>query len=200
MEECTIMVKLTQILEQYPWNPQAPEDWSDKEIYTHTVDPEDASKVWKVPIFPCMKDFAYLGYRIRANVQLFPESVRLMTGDGKRHNIFGEHTDKLKDGFETVNWTRFKYPLPYRLLCLDEDEMCLEIKFRDEVFGKVEFLGQQFEELEDQDRPLWFCENDFVDKGKILSPNQYFYTMDTLVKRADYPNALSIYKISSYPK
>ena len=193
------MVYLTQSLEQYPWNKYAAEEWSDKEVLTQTVDPEDASKVWRVTIYPCLKDFAFVGFRIRANTQVFPKSVRLISGDGKRQTIFGYHTDYLSNGFATVNWVRFKYPLPCRLLSLNEDEPLLEVVFDSQVFGKVEFLAQEFQELKDENRPLWFCENDYADAGWILTPNATFYRLDTLTKREEYPNAVNIYSISTHP-
>lgn len=189
------MVKLTQILEQFPWNKDAPEDWSDKEVYTHTVDPEDCNHVWSVPIFSCMQDFAYVGFRIRANTQVYPNSVVLMSGDGKRHPLIGYKQDFQTYGFETVNWTLFKYPLPARLLALDEDEPILEIYFSSKVFGKVEFLAQKFDELEIYNRPLWFCENDWCLNGRILTPNGNFYKLDTLTKRREFPDAVSVYSL-----
>jgi hypothetical protein len=191
-----LMVHISEIIEQYPWNPQAREDWSDKEIYTHTVDPEDMSKNWVVPILPCMQDFAYVGFRVRANTQSFPTSVQIYTGDNKYHPIFTKEIDRQKDGFQTVNWTLFKFPLPYRLLCLEEDEIIMVVTFDDEVFGKVEFLAQKFDGLEDEnDADLWFCDNDFCEKGWILNRNRNFYRLDTLTKRKEYPRAYSIYRV-----
>ncbi len=192
------MVHITQVLEQFPWNPKALEDWSDKEVYTHTVAPEDMSKEWHVPILPCMQDFAYLGFRVRCNTQTFPVSVRLFTGDGKFHCIFNKQIDLQKNGFDTVNWTLLKFPLPYRLLSLEEDEMMMVVTFNSEVFGKVEFLAQKIDGLEDEyDSPLWFCENDSVDHGWILTPNRNFYRLDTLTKRKEYPNAYTLYTLTS---
>lgn len=191
------MVKLTEIIEQFPWNEDAPEDWSDKEIYTHTVAPDDINNVWSVPIFSCFQDFAYVGFRIRCNTQVFPSSVVLMTGEGKRHSLIGHKEDLQMNGSQTVNWTLFKYPLPARLLALDEDEPILEVVFPDKVFGKVEFLAQKFDELEVYNRPLWFCENDFTFNGRILTPNGLFYRLDTLTKRREYPDAVSIYSLIS---
>ncbi len=191
-----IMVKLTEIIEQFPWNPSAPEDWSDKEVYTHRVDPEDAHTFWRVPVLSCLQDFAYVGFRIRVNTQTSPTSVVLMTGDGRRKPIVGYEEDFQKFGFETVNWTLFKYPLPARLLALDEDEPILEVAFQSPVFGKVEFLAQKFDELEDYNRPLWFCENEYTFDGRILTPNGNFYKLDTLTKRKEYPNAASVYLLS----
>lgn len=191
------MVHITEIIEQYPWNPKAKEDWLDKEIYTHTVDPEDMSKEWIIPILPCMQDFAYVGFRVRATTQIFPTSVKICTGDGKRRPIFNEGLDIQKNGFPTVNWTLLKFPLPYRLLCLQEDEIEMIVEFNTEVFGKVEFLAQKFDGLEDEkDANLWFCENDFCEKGWILNRNRNFYRLDTLTKRQEYWNAYSIYRIS----
>lgn len=193
------MVKLTSILEQYPWNNQAPEDWTDKEVLTQLVSPEDASKVWSITMYPCLQDYAFVGFRIRANTQVFPKSVRLISGDGKRRSLLGFHTDNLTNGFNTVNWVRFKYPLPCRLLSLNEDEPLLEVVFDSEVFGKVEFLAQEFDELKDENRALWFCENDYADAGWILSPNATLYRLDTLTKRKEYPNAVSLYSLTTQP-
>jgi hypothetical protein len=191
------MVKLTEIIEQFPWNPQAPEDWSDKEVYTHTVYPEDSSHIWSVPILSCMQEYAYVGFRIRANIQVFPNSVVLMSGDGKRKPVIYYKEDFQRYGFETVNWTLFRYPLPARLLALDEDEPILEIVFPGDVYGKVEFLAQKFDELEVYNRPLWFCENENTYNGRILTPNGNFYKLDTLTKRKEFPNAVSICSLIS---
>ena len=191
------MVKLTEIIEQFPWNPNAPEDWSDKEIYTHTVDVEDMSNIWTVPIFSCMQDFAYVGFRIRPNVQSYPSSVVLMTGDGRRKPIVGFKEDFQTMGYEAVNWTLFKYPLPSKILCLDEDEPLLEVIFSQKVFGKVEFLAQQFDELADPNKPLWFCENDYAKEGRILTQNGKYYKLDTLTKRKEFPTAVSLYSLTS---
>jgi hypothetical protein len=189
------MVKLTEILEQYPWNPQAPEEWSDKEVYTHTVEPEDMSNVWSVPIFSCLQDFAYVGFRIRTNTQVYPSTVTLLSGDGKQHPVIGYKEDFQKSGFDTLNWTLFKYPLPARLLALHEDEPLLEVIFPSDVYGKVEFLAQKFDELEVSNKPLWFCENDYAFNGRILTSNGTFYKLNTLTKRQEYPHAVSIYSL-----
>jgi hypothetical protein len=190
------MVKLTEILEQFPWNSDAPEEWSDKEIYTHTVHPEDMSNRWSVPIFSCLNDFAYVGFRIRANIQLTPSSVTLLSGDGKRKPLIGTKEDIQTCGYQTLNWTLFKYPLPARLLALDEDEPVLEVTFPGDVYGKVEFLAQKFDELEAYNKPLWFSENDFCANGTILTPNGQFYRLATLTKRVEYPHAVSIYSLT----
>ena len=193
-----IMVHITEIIQQYPWNPNAREDWSDKEVYTHTVDPDDMGRIWRVPILPCMQDFAYVGFRIRTHTQSFPTSVQLYSGDGKYRCIFTKEIDRQKDGFQTVNWTLFKFPLPYRLLCLEEDEMIMVVQFEDDVFGRVEFLAQKFDGLEDElDYPLWFCENDFCEKGWILNKKGSFYRLDTRTKQEEYSRAYSIYRMSS---
>ena len=58
------MVFLKNLKQQYPWNPNAPEDYSDKEIYTHRVSIEDASNVWRVPVLPPLNGFAFVGMRV----------------------------------------------------------------------------------------------------------------------------------------
>lgn len=189
------MVKLTEIIQQFPWNNEAQEDWSDKEVYTHIVHAEDLSVRWSIPILSCQQDFAYVGFRIRTTVPVYPSSVVLMTGDGKRKPILGYSEDFQTYGHKTLNWTLFKFPLPARLLALDEDEPILEIYFPHQVYGKVEFLAQKFDELEVSTKPLWFCENDYTLNGKILTQKGDYYTLDTLTKRKEYPHAVSIYSL-----
>lgn len=191
------MVNLTEILEQFPWNNEAPEEWSDKEVYTHTVYPDDSSHVWSVPILPCLDGFAYVGFRINSPTlpnshPIYPSSVILMTGDGKRKPIITSKFDVQICGSQTATWTPFKIPLPSRLLHLDEDEPLLEITFPNCQYGRVEFLAQKFDELASLKTPLWFCENDSSFTGQILTPYGHFYRLDTLTKRKEFPTAVSI--------
>jgi hypothetical protein len=144
------MVYLKDLKNQWPWNPNAPEDYSDKEIYTHRVDPEDASSTWRVPLFPPLNGFAFVGMRISvygkdSNYTVTP---RLVLGETTK-GMFGLPWDQtlLSNG----SWAPLGFPITHKTIAIGEDGLDFLIQHPEPCWGKVDFIAQQFQDiLEDE--------------------------------------------------
>lgn len=196
------MVQLSEIHSQWPWNAAAPQDFSDKEILTHTVLPEDSRRQWVATVLPCMPGYAYVGFRVVAedpNVE--PEMVGLYYSFDPPRIIFGVVTDTqvIKGGCR--NWTMFKYPVLERLCHLGEDEIHLHVFFEKPMCGKVEFLAQRFDDLLEDDSQIDYYfiipdnENQAGRDGWVLTRDTYKYWLQDALRRVEYPNAKVIYRL-----
>ena len=161
---------------QWPWNPQAPEDFSDKEIYTHRVNVEDATDLWRVPIFPPMNGFAYVAMRVcvfRKDAD-YTMTPRLVLGETQR-GMFGLPWDQtlLSNG----SWAPLGYPLTHKMIAICEDGLDSLIKHPETCWGKVEFLAQRFEDiLEDESNLSYIFLNHRTDKVEwILNEENLMY-------------------------
>lgn len=169
------MVFLKDLREQWPWCPEH-EDFSDKEIYTHYMDQEDSSKVWRVPIYDPMRGFAYTGVRVCVfgqdpNYTVVP---RIVLGASFK-SMFGLPWD------QTVatngSWTPLGFPLTNKIIAITEDGLDLVIHHSEPCWGKVEFVAQRFEDLlEDETEIAYIFLNHRTDKVEwILNPDNFMY-------------------------
>lgn len=139
------MVFLKDLSTQWPWNPNT-QDLSDKEIYTHRVSFEDASDLWRVPVFEPMNGFAYTGMRISvvgksAEYTMVP---RLVLGETDKE-MFGLPWDNT-----LVNngaWAPLGFPLTHKMIAITEDGLDYCIKHTGPCWGQVEFVAQRFDDL-----------------------------------------------------
>ena len=172
------MVFLKDLKTQWPWNPQAQEDFSDKEIYTHFVAIEDATQEWRVPILPPMDGFAFVGMRVSVygKDSHYTLTPRLVIGATER-GMFGlpwDHT-LLSNG----SWAPLGFPLTHKMIAICEDGLDSLIKHPEACWGKVEFLAQRFQDLlEDESNLSYVFLNHRTDKVEwILNErNQMFKT------------------------
>jgi hypothetical protein len=169
------MVYLTELSTQWPWNPKN-KDLSDKEIYTHRVSFEDASDLWRVPVFEPMKGFAYTGLRVSvvgkpADYTVVP---RLVLGE----------TDKAMFGLPWDNtlanngsWAPLGFPLTHKIIAITEDGLDYCIKHTEPCWGQVEFVAQRFEDLlENEENLSYIFLNHQTDKVEwILDSKNYMY-------------------------
>lgn len=158
------MVYLKDLKHQYPWNPNAPEDYSDKEIYTHRVAIEDASNVWRVPLFTPMNGFAYVGLRVSVFGKDMTYTVmpRLVIGETQRP-MFGMPWDNslVSNG----SWTPLGFPITHKMIAIGEDGLDFLIEHPDSCWGKVDFIAQRFEDiLEDESNLSYVFLNHRTDK------------------------------------
>lgn len=170
------MVYLKDLKFQYPWNPQAAEDYSDKEIYTHRVDVEDASNVWRVPLLPPMDGFAYVGMRISVygkdtNYTVTP---RLVIGETNR-GMFGlpwDHT-LLSNG----SWAPLGFPITHKMIAIGEDGLDYMIQHPETCWGKIDFIAQRFDDIqEDESNVSYIFLNHRTDKVEwILNKENLMY-------------------------
>lgn len=139
------MVFLRDLSTQWPFNPQAPQDLSDKEVYTARVAVEDASKQWRCPVYPPMSGFAFVAVRLRVVNQNTPATPlgSLVLGATDKP-VFGMPWDNvlLED-----KWTPLGFPLTHKMIAVTEDGMDFLVHHGKECFGQVEFLAQRFEDL-----------------------------------------------------
>lgn len=139
------MVFLKDLKSQWPWNP-SDTNMSDKEIYTHTVKFEDASKKWRIPVLPPMPGFAYTGMRVVVfeKPSDYRTSAHLVYGETNRP-IFGLTWDisSLKQG----EWSPLGYPLTNKIIAIYEDGIDSIVEHTEPCWGKVEFVAQRFEDL-----------------------------------------------------
>jgi hypothetical protein len=139
------MVFLKDLSTQWPWNPSN-QDLSDKEIYTHTVSFEDASDVWRVPVFEPMNGFAYTGMRVSvlgksADYTMVPTLVLGATNKA----MFGLPWDNTLAN--NGSWAPLGFPLTHKMIAITEDGLDYKIKHTGPCWGKVEFVAQRFDDL-----------------------------------------------------
>ena len=195
------MVTLSEIHTQWPWNKQAPEDLSDKEILTQRITPQEPSQHWKVALLPCMPGYAYVGYRIRTyEITVRPFEVALYYGAERPQTLFGAVTDLQfaaeNDG--NRDWTMFKFPILPRLCNLGQEEIYLHAFFDRPVWGKVEFLAQRFDDLliEDSQIDYYFWPLYNPDRsGWIVDRRMRMVCMQDAYRQVEYPNVKVIYKL-----
>ena len=145
------MVTLFETSSQWPFNPNALQDLSDKEILTHTIKPQEASRLWHATLLPCLPGYAYVGFRIvPIDLNEDPQLVSLDYGKNGRH-IFGPTTDMQYCGSSSRYWTMFKFPIVRRLCVFDAEKINLCVEFTKPMYGKVEFLAQRFDDLLEED-------------------------------------------------
>lgn len=170
------MVYLKELKQQFPWNPNAVEDYSDKEIYTHRVSVEDASKVWRVPVLPPMGGFAFVGMRVSVygkdtNYTLTP---RLVMGETEKP-MFGMPWDTtlLTNG----SWAPLGFPITHKMIAISEDGLDYLIQHPESCWGKVDFIAQKFDDLlEDESGISYIFLNHRTDKVEwILNKENLMY-------------------------
>jgi hypothetical protein len=168
------MVYLKDLAEQYPWNSTAEEAWEDKEIYTHHIDPEDASQQWIVPIFEPLQGFAYTGFRIHVlgKSEEYTMGCRLVVTHRQR-NMFGAKYDTYKA--KPKQWIPLAYPITHKMVAIDEDGLSLIIEHDEAVCGAVEFIAQRFDDMLKDESEISYCFlNDTHETIEfILSQNNY---------------------------
>ncbi len=146
------MVFLKDLKQQWPWCPER-EDFSDKEIYTHLVEEEDASCLWRVPIYDPLKGFAFTGFRIcvfgkDSNYTMTPRVVLGAT----TKSMFGLPYDQ--NIAVHGSWTPLGFPLTNKIIAITEDGLDLLISHAEPCWGKVEFVAQRFDDLLDDESSI----------------------------------------------
>ena len=170
------MVYLSQLSSQFPWNANAPEDYSDKEIYTFRVSLEDASEDWRVPLLEPMDGFAFVGIRVTVFGQTSEYTMipRLVQGATTKP-MFGLPWDQTV--LTNASWAPLGFPLTHKMLAIDEDALDLLIRHTEPCWGRVDVLAQRFEDLmEDETGITYAFLNHRTDKIEwILSETNRMY-------------------------
>ncbi|NBO60205.1 MAG: hypothetical protein EBU82_04435 [Flavobacteriia bacterium] len=169
------MVFLNDLINQWPWNANQ-EDLSDKEIYTHRVAIEDASDVWRVPVLDPMRGFAFTGMRVSVygkdtHYTMVP---KLVLGATKK-SMFGLPWDQttLNNGV----WTPIGFPITNKIVAICEDGLDYIIQHSQPCWGKVEFVAQRFNDLqEDESEITYMFLNHRTDKVEwVLNSDNRMY-------------------------
>lgn len=175
------MVYLKDLKYQYPWNPNAPEDYSDKEIYTHRVAIEDASSVWRVPILPPLNGFAFVGMRVSVfgKEMNYTMTPRLVIGQTER-GMFGlpwDHTLLLNG-----TWGPLGFPITHKMIAISEDGLDSLIQHPGPCWGKVDFIAQRFDDLlEDESDISYIFLNHRTDKVEwILNEENLMFKINPM--------------------
>lgn len=170
------MVFLQSLSRQWPWNPNAPQDLSDKEIYTHRILLEDASNRWRVPILPPMNGYAYTGFRLSVygRDEHYTSVSHLVLGETEK-GMFGLPYDQSVAKNKT--WTLLGYPLTHKMIAICEDGLDLLIPHHEACCGQVEFVAQRFEDiLEDEsDLSYAFLDSKTNEVAWILNQTNLMY-------------------------
>ena len=170
------MVFLHDLKHQYPWNPNAAEEYSDKEIYTHRVSVEDASSEWRVPVLPPLNGFAFTGLRLTVfgKTMDYTAVPRLVIGATEKP-MFGMPWDTTIASNGT--WTPLGFPLTHKMIAIGEDGLDLLIQHSEPCWGKVDFIAQRFDDLlEDESDISYVFLNHRTDKVEwILNQNNLMY-------------------------
>jgi hypothetical protein len=170
------MVYLKDLKHQFPWNPNAPEDYTHKEIYTHRVAIEDASGEWRVPLYPPMNGYAFVGMRISVygkdtNYTVTP---RLVIGETNR-GMFGLPWDHSLA--TNGSWVPLGFPITHKMIAIGEDGLDYMIQHPEACWGKVDFIAQRFDDiLEDESNVSYIFLNHRTDKVEwILNKENLMY-------------------------
>jgi hypothetical protein len=170
------MVYLKDLKTQWPWNPQAAEDLSDKEIYTHRVSVEDASKTWRVPLLPPLNGFAFTGIRVSvygktSEYTMVPSLVQGAT----RRPMFGMPWDNTL--VNNGSWGPLGFPITHKIIAIGEDGLDILIEHSDICWGRVDFVAQRFDDLlEDESDLSYVFLNHRTDKVEwILNQDNLMY-------------------------
>lgn len=170
------MVYLKDLKTQWPWNPNASEDFSDKEIYTHRISVEDASGLWRVPILEPMNGFAYTGVRISVygKNSEYTRTCRLVLGATERP-MFGMPWDNTIAN--NGSWVPLGFPLTHKMIAITEDGLDLLIPHAEPCWGRVDFVAQRFEDIyENEDQISYVFLNHRTDKVEwILDANNRMF-------------------------
>lgn len=175
------MVFLKDIPSQWPWHVNAPQNLEDKEIYTHRISLEDASKIWRVPILPPINGFAYTGYRmiVFGRDESYTTVSRIVIG-ATLHDMFGVPWDH--SAATHKKWTPLGFPLTHKMIAIGEDGLDLLISHPEKCCGHVEFVAQRFEDiLEDETEMSYVFLNHRTDKVEwILNADNQMYKMNLI--------------------
>ncbi len=179
------MVFLNELSAQWPWrNPvmASANDLADKEIYTHRVAFEDASDLWRVPIYDPLPGFAFTGMRITivGKDETYTVVPRLVVG-GTEKPMFGLPWDQSVANNKT--WTPLGFPLTNKIIAICEDGLDLLMKHPSACWGQVEFVAQRFDDLmEDEKEMTYMFMNHRTDKV------EWILTADNRMYRPQLPN------------
>ena len=170
------MVYLRDLPTQYPWNPNAEADFTDKEIYSRFVEQEDASPVWRIPLYEPQDGFAFVGFRLSVFEKSSdaPVVVRLVRGSSVKP-MFGVPLDLTET--TTGAWTPLAFPLTHKILAIGEDALDLLITHSEPCWGRVDVIAQRFDDLlEDETGIQYAFRNPHTDAVDwILSPDNSLY-------------------------
>lgn len=170
------MVFLSQIRNEWPWNKNAEPQLADKEIFTHTVYPHDASSRWRVKILPPMDGYVYIGVQVSVADQPNDYSVmtRLVIGDTERP-VFGVPWDNTLA--TNGQWKELGFPITHKLLATTEDSMDLILQWEGPRYGRVSLLAQRLEDFMVDDSQIAYAFlNDRQQCVKfLLTPQGHFF-------------------------
>ncbi len=170
------MVYLKDLKQQFPWNPQAPEDYTDKEVYTFRVSVEDATKQWRVPLLTPMNGFAYVGLRLSVygKTMDYTTTPRLVIGCTEKP-MFGMPWDN--SIASNGAWCPLGFPITHKIIAIGEDGLDILIDHAEPCWGKVDFIAQRFEDLlEDESDISYVFLNHRTDKVEwILNKDNMMY-------------------------
>lgn len=147
------MVSLKDLKYQFPWNPNAPEDYADKEIYTHRVAMEDASTEWRVPVLPPLNGFAFVGMKVNVygKETTYTMTPQLVIGATNRR-MFGLPWDVTL--LTNKSWAPLGFPLTHKMIAIGEDGLDYLIQHKEPCWGMVEFIAQRFEDILEDERNI----------------------------------------------
>jgi hypothetical protein len=176
------MVFLSELSSQWPWNQNAPKDYTDKEIYTQVVSPAFTNEEWVIPVHPPMPGYAYIGLRIAVagKPESYCVSPRFVIGN-QRFPIFGHPYDI--QHCTNTKWSLLSFPMVPRLFQQSEKGTVNILVAHDTpCFGKVELLAQKFEDLLEDDSQITYGYYDILSDNIswIHTPDE-FYTPNNMV-------------------
>ena len=145
------MVYLSDLNQQWPWNPTAEKDYTDKEIYTQII--SQPLGTWEIPVSPPMPGYAYVGLRVAVSGKpeghsYFPKFVR----GSERFPVFEDPWELIISG--NTKWTPIPYPMPHRLFKQLNESITLLIQQDGDSIGRVELLAQKFDDLLEDDHHI----------------------------------------------
>lgn len=143
------MVFLNELQSQWPWNGQE-QELSDKEIYTHRISHQNPTEEWRIPILLPLRGYAYTGIRLvvygkTSDYTMVTSLFKGVTGEP----VFGDVWDRTQA--QNGSWVPLGFPLTNKIICMTEHGLEYVVKHDVPCWGKVEFIAQRFEDLQEEE-------------------------------------------------
>ena len=167
------MVFLNDLQSQYPWN--GPEELSDKEIYTHMISHMNPTAEWRIPLGKPLEGYAFTGLRVVVYGKTSEYTIvpRLFKA-GTEESVFGLPWDNTLAN--NGSWAPLGFPLTKKIIGLTENGLEYVVKHNEPCWGKVEFIGQRFDDLLEKEDVSYLFLNHRTDKSEwILTEENSLY-------------------------
>jgi hypothetical protein len=155
---------LSDIRYSWPFIPNAPQNLEDKEIFSHWIEQEDACATLRISIPSPLDGYTYLAFRfVPFNEVIENATFELVHGMTNKPVFKWIQPAKLTD-----DWNPFPFPLIHPIIALTEDGIDLVLKLEKPMWGKVEMIAFELEDLPSVPGLSYCFVNSIVNKITML--------------------------------